>query len=82
MQNIVFAGKDVGVYLIAVARGKLSSVIRANFQSIITFHTATTAESKKYTGCPNATELELDEMLFTSPFADGIQPIHIKMEKM
>ncbi|MFQ6703742.1 MAG: ankyrin repeat domain-containing protein, partial [Alphaproteobacteria bacterium] len=82
LQNIVFAGKDVGVYLIAVARGKLSSVIRANFQSIITFHTATTAESKKYTGCPNATELELDEMLFTSPFADGIQPIHIKMEKM
>lgn len=82
LQNIVFAGKDVGVYLIAVARGKLSSVIRANFQSIITFHTATTAESKKYTGCPNATELELDEMLFTSLFADGIQPIHIKMEKM
>ncbi len=82
LQNIAFSGKDVGVYLIAVARGKLSSVIRANFQSIITFHTATTAESKKHTGFPNATELELDEMLFTSPFADGIQPIHIKMEKM
>lgn len=82
LQNIVFAGKDVGVYLIAVAQGKIPNILRANFQSIITFHTATTAESNKYMGCPHATELELDEMLFTSPFADGIQPIHIKMEKM
>lgn len=82
LQNIAFSGKDVGVYLIAVARGKLSSVIRANFQSVITFHTATEAESKKYTGYPNATELELDEMLFASPFAGNAQPVHIKMEKM
>ncbi len=82
LQNIAFAGKDVGVYLITVARGKLSSVIRANFQSVITFHTTTATESKKYTGCPNATELELDEMLFVSPFVSGIQPLHIKMEKM
>lgn len=82
LQNIAFSGRDVGVCLIAVARAKLSNIIRANFQSIITFHTATTMESKKYTGCSNATELGLDELLFTSPFADGIQPIHIKMEKM
>ena len=82
LQNIAFAGKDVDVYLIAVVRGKLSNVIRANFQSVITFHTATEAESQKYTGYPNATELELDEMLFASPFAENAQPVHIKMEKM
>lgn len=82
LQNIAFSGKDVGVYLIAVVRGKLSSVIRANFQSVITFHTATEAESQKYTGYPNATELDLDEMLFASPFAGNAQPVHIKMEKM
>lgn len=82
LQNITFSGKDVGIYLIAIARGKLPGIIRANFQSIITFHTATASESKKYIGYPNATELELDEMFFTSPFVDTGMPIHIKMEKI
>ena len=82
LQNIAFSGKDVGVYLIAITHDKLSNIIRANFQSIITFHTTTATESKKYIGCPNATKLDLDEMLFVSPFGNDIQPIHIKMEKM
>ena len=81
IQNIAFSGNAVKVYFIAFNRGNLPSVVRANFQSIMTFKTATATESKKLIGHGCAKQLRLDEMFFVSPYVSDIQPLHIRMPK-
>lgn len=80
IQNILFNGCEVGIFVIAAGRGKIPTLVRANFQSVITFHT-TASDGKKIINCANTTELGIDEMLFISPMVHDTNPIHIKMEK-
>ncbi len=79
VQNILNNGAKAKMYIIAVNGGKLPDIVRANFQSVITWHTQTAAESTKYIGHDCATNLRMDEMFFVSPFISGTQPVHIKM---